>query len=158
MASSAAAVSRRLEKEYSVLTEDPPEGVALLSPVPFDPTCRTWTVQLSGAPGSIYEGEVFTLQISFVGKYPFESPEVLFSGRSPEHPHIYENGHICLSILSRDWSPALTTPTVCNSILSMMSSCKVKCRPEDNDAYMRRWRVTKHSPKKTNWVFHDDSV
>ncbi|CAM9973738.1 unnamed protein product, partial [Choristocarpus tenellus] len=42
------------------------------------------------------------------------------------HPHIYSNGHICLSILYDEWSPALTIQSVCLSILSMLSSCTGK--------------------------------
>ena len=43
--------------------------------------------------------QVFTLRFRFSDKYPMESPEVVFTGVPPEHPHIYSNGHICLSIL-----------------------------------------------------------
>lgn len=36
------------------------------------------------------------------------------------------SGHICLSILTDDWSPALSIFSVCVSIISMLSSCKEK--------------------------------
>lgn len=38
----------------------------------------------------------------------------------------YFSGHICLSILTDDWSPALSIFSVCVSIISMLSSCKEK--------------------------------
>lgn len=53
--------------------------------------------------------------------------QVMFTGPNiPIHPHVYSNGHICLSILTEDWSPALSVQAVCLSIVSMLSSCKEK--------------------------------
>ncbi|EKX47549.1 hypothetical protein GUITHDRAFT_69388, partial [Guillardia theta CCMP2712] len=54
----------------------------------------------------------------------------------PIHPHIYTNGHICLSIIYDDWSPALGVEAVCHSMISMMSSAKEKEPPADNEMHL----------------------
>ena len=93
------------------------------------PTFFRWRVEVTGPTETLYDGEQFCLQFKFGPKYPFESPEVTFVGdKVPVHPHIYSNGHICLSILTEDWSPALSVETVCLSITSMLSSAKEKVK------------------------------
>ncbi|XP_033856194.2 ubiquitin-conjugating enzyme E2 W isoform X2 [Acipenser ruthenus] len=114
-----------------------------------------WIVDMEGAPGTLYEGEKFQLLFKFSSRYPFDSPQVMFTGDNiPVHPHIYSNGHICLSILTEDWSPALSVQSVCLSIISMLSSCKEKRRPPDNSFYVR---TCNKNPKKTKWWYHDDT-
>ncbi|KAG6459587.1 hypothetical protein O3G_MSEX011470 [Manduca sexta] len=117
---------RRLQKELMSLMKEPPPGVT----VDGDQASQNltlWTVHMEGVPGTLYEGEKFVLQFKFTSKYPFDSPEVTFVGNNiPVHPHVYSNGHICLSILTDDWSPALSVQSVCLSIVSMLSSCKEK--------------------------------
>ncbi len=82
---------------------------------------------MRGPASTLYDGETFILSFKFGPKYPFDSPEVVFKGDNiPVHPHIYSNGHICLSILTEDWSPALSVETVCLSIISMLASAKEK--------------------------------
>uniref|UniRef100_A0A8R1IF81 N-terminal E2 ubiquitin-conjugating enzyme n=1 Tax=Caenorhabditis japonica TaxID=281687 RepID=A0A8R1IF81_CAEJA len=117
---------------------------------------QQWKIGVVGAEGTLYAGEVFTLQFTFGPQYPFNSPEVMFVGETiPAHPHIYSNGHICLSILSDDWTPALSVQSVCLSILSMLSSAREKKHPIDDAIYVR---TCNKNPSKTRWWFHDDSV
>lgn len=53
--------------------------------------------------------------------------QVRFDGEHiPVHPHVYSNGHICLSTLTEDWSASHSAESVCLSIISMLSSCKEK--------------------------------
>lgn len=148
-------MERRLRKELTNLIKDPPEGI-VVDPDKISQNITEWTVDVKGAEGTLYAGEKFTLQFKFGSKYPFDSPQVMFVGKHvPEHPHIYSNGHICLSILSDDWSPALSVQSICLSILSMLSSCSEKKRPPDDMFYVR---TASKNPKRTQWLFHDDTV
>lgn len=134
-----------------------------------------WKINIKGFEGTLYEGEDFQLLFKFNNKYPFDSPEVsarplslsgidyptnvfycisqvTFIGSNiPVHPHVYSNGHICLSILTEDWSPALSVQSVCLSIASMLSSCREKKRPPDNTLYVK---TCNKNPKKTKWWYH----
>lgn len=106
--------------------------------------------------GTLYANQRFVIQFKFPKSYPLESPEVIFVGSQiPIHPHIYSNGHICLSILYDQWSPALKVSTVCLSVLSMLSSCTKKEPPSDDKSYVIS---ASKSPKDSVWDFHDESV
>ncbi|XP_051542951.1 ubiquitin-conjugating enzyme E2 W isoform X1 [Myxocyprinus asiaticus] len=146
-----ASMQKRLQKELLALQNDPPPGMTL-NEKSVQNTITQWIVDMEGAPGTLYEGEKFQLLFKFSSRYPFDSPQVMFTGDNiPVHPHIYSNGHICLSILTEDWSPALSVQSVCLSIISMLSSCKEKRRPPDNSFYVR---TCNKNPKKTKWWYH----
>ncbi|KAH6922435.1 hypothetical protein HPB50_013608 [Hyalomma asiaticum] len=144
---------KRLQKELLSMQKEPPPGVSVdMDNVGSNLT--QWIVDMEGAKGTLYEGEKFQLLFKFSSKYPFDSPEVTFLGPNiPVHPHVYSNGHICLSILTDDWSPALSVQSVCLSIVSMLSSCKEKKRPPDNSLYVK---TCNKNPKKTKWWYHGE--
>ncbi|RZC34696.1 ubiquitin-conjugating enzyme E2 W, partial [Asbolus verrucosus] len=130
---------KRLQKELLSLMKEPPPGVAVDADL-AEQNLLHWIINMEGAAGTLYEGERFQLQFKFTNKY------ILLILRS--------NGHICLSILTDDWSPALSVQSVCLSIVSMLSSCKEKERPPDNAFYVK---TCNKNPKKTKWWYHDDS-
>uniref|UniRef100_A0A8V0XKD9 N-terminal E2 ubiquitin-conjugating enzyme n=1 Tax=Gallus gallus TaxID=9031 RepID=A0A8V0XKD9_CHICK len=147
-----ASMQKRLQKELLALQNDPPPGMTL-NEKSVQNSITQWIVDMEGAPGTLYEGEKFQLLFKFSSRYPFDSPQVMFTGDNiPVHPHVYSNGHICLSILTEDWSPALSVQSVCLSIISMLSSCKEKRRPPDNSFYVR---TCNKNPKKTKWWYHE---
>eukprot|EP00922_Rhytidocystis_sp_ex-Travisia-forbesii_P054250 GHVS01080464.1.p1 GENE.GHVS01080464.1~~GHVS01080464.1.p1 ORF type:complete len:248 (+),score=43.96 GHVS01080464.1:127-870(+) len=144
---------KRLQKERKELLSRPPENISMSEPKEL----FEWLVNIKGAEGTHYANEEFVLKFRFPERYPLDSPEVTFVGSPPIHPHVYSNGHICLSILYDGWSPALSVSSICLSLISMLSSCKRKERPDDDGAYVRM--AGSHvSPKHMRWIFHDDTV
>ncbi|XP_078481421.1 ubiquitin-conjugating enzyme E2 W-like [Ciona intestinalis] len=147
-------VQKRIQKEILTMRKSPPPGIRLC-----EDSLRSapeFMVELTGATGTLYSEQIFKLLFKFGERYPFESPQVTFVGNCiPVHPHVYSNGHICLSILTEDWSPALSTEAVCLSVISMLSSCTEKKLPPDNAFYIR---TCSKNPKDTKWWFHDDQV
>ena len=101
----------RLAKEAKNVAAQ--EGMALNI---VDEANNIWHVTFTMAEGTVYAGESYTLQFKFDDKYPFEAAEVIFVGQPPMHEHVYSNGFICLSTLSKDWTPALQTSQVVLSI------------------------------------------
>ncbi len=64
----------------------PPPGVRLIS---VSDDGRTLVLELCGAPGTLYAGERWLLQM-VLDKYPFESPSTTFMGQHvPTHHHVY---------------------------------------------------------------------
>lgn len=142
---------RRLEKEKMEILAEADESIKLIQEFP-----DRWIIQIKGADNTLYSNEIFNIQFKFNDRYPIESPEVIFVGVPPVHPHIYSNGHICLSILYDHWSPVLSVSAVCLSIISMLSSCKKKRRPLDDLLYCSTGN--RISPKSMKWMFHDDKI
>ena len=106
---------------------------------------------LKGCEGTVFAREEYKLRIEFSKQYPAKAPSVYFLKPSPMHAHVYSNGDICLNILGKDWRPTMTAQTIVVSILSMLSSAKVKARPPDNAAH------ADYEPgKTTEYLYHDE--
>jgi ubiquitin-conjugating enzyme E2 D len=108
---------KRLKKELEEITNDPP---ANCSAGIKDENIFTWEASIIGPEKTPYENGVFRLSIYFPDNYPFKPPKVKFDTRI-YHPNINKHGSICLDILSKNWSPALTISKVLLSICSLLN-------------------------------------
>ncbi|XP_060721880.1 ubiquitin-conjugating enzyme E2 W-like [Tachysurus vachellii] len=130
----------RMQKEWLALQNDPPPGMTLKGRR-VQNTITEWVIELKGLPRTLYEGQKFQLLFTFSSRFPFEPPQVMFTGENiPVNPFVDSNGQVRLSRLTvSEWAPALTVRSVCLVIISILCIWKEKRRPPDK------------SPKKTKW-------
>lgn len=109
--------NKRLLKELAELHMDPPTNCS--AGLIDDGDLDNWTATIIGPSGTPYDGEVYVLSIKIPANYPFSPPLVSFV--TPIYHCNIKNGSICLDILSKMWSPALTISKVLLSISSLLS-------------------------------------
>jgi ubiquitin-conjugating enzyme E2 W len=140
----------RIQRELKEFIKEPPPNLN----VKVGKNIRVWIVNMIGAKGSIYEGEVYKLRISFPTQYPTVPPSVYFLPPNiPKHEHVYTNGDVCLSLLGKDWRPTMTAQSIANSILSILSSAQSKSIPMDNAKHAQN----KPGQYQESWIYHDDN-
>lgn len=107
---------------------------------------------ISGPINTPYEGGTFILKIEIPEKYPYKPPKIKFETKI-FHGNIDEYGHVCLSILNKDWSPAydikhillsiqllLNDPYSQNNKSSMFeNSMMCKCYRKEYDKLAKEW-------------------
>ncbi len=114
----------RIKRELESLIKDPPTNC---SAGPIGDNLFEWSGFIIGPDDTPYAGGCFHLLIHFPNEYPFKPPKINFSTKI-YHPNIERNtGGICLDVLNRNWSPALTIPKLLLSISSLLSD------PNPND-------------------------
>ena len=86
----------------------------------IDDDIFNWESIIIGPEKTPYENGVFKLSIHFTEQYPFKPPKVKFLTKI-YHPNINKYGSICLDILNKNWSPALTISKLLLSISSLLS-------------------------------------
>ena len=86
----------------------------------IDDDIFNWESVIIGPVKTPYENGVFKVSIHFTDQYPFKPPKVKFLNKI-FHPNINKYGSICLDILNKNWSPALTISKLLLSISSLLS-------------------------------------
>ncbi len=108
---------KRIQKELKDLIQDAP---ANCSAGPINDDLYHWSGTIIGPQDSAYTGGLFYLDIRFPSDYPFKPPKITFTTKI-YHPNINKYGSICLDILNKEWSPALTINKVLLSICSLLT-------------------------------------
>lgn len=86
-----------------------------------------WQGQVHGPKDSPYEKGIFHISIKIPNDYPYSPPVMKFETKV-WHPNISsQTGMICLDILGKEWSPALSIRTALISIQALLAS------PEPDD-------------------------
>ena len=113
----------RIMREMSLLSKDPPPGVAAYTPQPSDMT--KIRAQITGPEESPFESGIFLVTVNITRRYPFEPPRCRFL-TPVYHPNIDSGGRICLDTLKSppagSWSPAVSLPSLLLSIRSLMAT------------------------------------
>jgi ubiquitin-conjugating enzyme (huntingtin interacting protein 2) len=116
---------KRLEKELAdikLLSED-----SLINAETVEGDLTHWRGSLLGPEGTPYQGGKFFLDIAVPSDYPYTPPKIKFETKI-WHPNISsQTGAICLDVLGKEWSPALTIRTALISIQALLSA------PEPDD-------------------------
>jgi len=111
-----------LNRDFQRLQKDPPYGV---NGAPEDNDIMKWDAVIFGPSDSPWDGGTFKLTMEFTEEYPNKPPKVRFTTKM-FHPNIYNDGSICLDILSNQWSPSYDIASVLTSIQSLL------CDPNPN--------------------------
>lgn len=110
---------KRIQRELADITLDPPPNC---SAGPKGDNLYDWVGTILGPQGTVYQGGVFFLEITFPSDYPFKPPKVIFRTRI-YHCNINSQGQICLDILKDNWSPAFTVSKVLLSVTALLTDC-----------------------------------
>ncbi|KAF4659741.1 ubiquitin-conjugating enzyme E2 K [Perkinsus chesapeaki] len=119
---------KRLNKELEDIRSQSEESSIDADTVGDDLT--HWKGTIEGPPGTPYEGGHFIIDITIPPDYPYTPPKMQFDTKI-WHPNISsQTGAICLDVLGKEWSPALTIRTALLSIQALLS-CAEPDDPQD---------------------------
>ena len=120
---------RRLLKDLKKLENEQNEGITAS---PDEDSLFRWKAVIFGPDQTEWEGGVFRLILEFGEDYPNKPPKVKFLTKM-FHPNIYNDGSICLDILSNMWSPVYDISSILTSVQSLLCDPNTKS-PANNEA------------------------
>nr|SVE83916.1 EOG090X0DZY [Daphnia pulex] len=108
--------SKRLQQELLTLMMSGDKGI---SAFPNGDDVFSWIGTIIGPKGTVYDGLIYKLSLTFPNGYPFTAPTVKFVTPC-FHPNVDTYGNICLDILKDKWSALYDVRTILLSIQSLL--------------------------------------
>jgi ubiquitin-conjugating enzyme (huntingtin interacting protein 2) len=113
------ALMNRIKKEAAELSDD--SDSAGVSATPISEDLKRWKGTISGPKETPCDGCTFAIDIELTNNYPFEPPKMKFD-TTVWHPNVSSRtGAICLNILQKEWSPALTIKTALITVQALLA-------------------------------------
>jgi len=111
---------KRLEKELQDILALSESSSVIAEAVDGDLT--HWKGRMHGPEETPYHGGLYHIDIVIPQDYPYSPPKMKFDTKI-WHPNISsQTGAICLDVLGKEWSPALTIRTALLSIQALLSA------------------------------------
>ncbi|CAD7966841.1 unnamed protein product [Amoebophrya sp. A120] len=114
---------KRLEKELADMREKNKAGGGVVADA-IGENIQIWEGVIQGPEDTPYFGGVYKIQIEIPDDYPYNPPKMKFVTKI-WHPNISsQTGAICLDVLGKEWSPALSIRTALLSIQALLSAAE----------------------------------
>lgn len=141
MAAGGVAASR-LAEERKTWRKDHPFGFVAKPATKEDGSTDmfVWKCLIPGKDGTLWEGGLFPITLTFTSDYPGKPPKVMFPPGFC-HPNVFPQGNVCLSILNpeKGWRPSITVRQILVGVQELLDSPNID-DPANNiyDVFKRR--------------------
>jgi ubiquitin-conjugating enzyme E2 I len=80
-----------------------------------------WEAGIPGKKKTDWEGGLFKVVLHFSPDYPSKAPLVKFT---PPifHPNVYQDGEVCLSILTDEWAPGISVKAILVGVQDLLDT------------------------------------
>ena len=117
----------------------------------------TWECGFPGPDSDLFKGSYYTLELKFLPKYPLEPPRVKF--KNPVyHPNVYQDGNVCLDIISSKWKPSMNVMSILSGLQHFLENPNIKS-PANVDAgvLFRKNKLSYDKNVRENILMHHSS-